>query len=98
MSDLNFAAFIERERQRLHAEREAIFNQQHKLEQKLGASNKEMRAIDAYEAAKAGKTTAPARQARAGGGRQTARRGSRREALLSLIRENPPGLARGEIL
>ena len=50
-----FQNFIARDRERLHAEREAIFNQQHELEGKLAAINSEMRAIDAYEAAKSGK-------------------------------------------
>ena len=44
MSDGNFADFIARDRDRLHAEREAIFNQQHELEGKLAAINTEMRA------------------------------------------------------
>src|SRR5713101_2420501 len=71
-----FQDFITRDRERLHAEREAIFNQQHELEGKLAAINNEMRAIDAYEAAKSGKAT-PARQT---GTRRApqARRGSRR--------------------
>ena len=67
--DESFSTFISRERERLHAEREAIFNQQHELEQKLAAINNEMRAIDAYEAAKTGKPTPAPRQVR--GGRQT---------------------------
>jgi hypothetical protein len=94
MSD-TFQDFITRDRGRLHAEREAIFNQQHELEGKLAAINNEMRAIDAYEAAKAGKT-APARPA---GMRRTsrARSGSKREQLLQVIREGG-GLTRGEIL
>ena len=91
-----FQDFITRDRERLHAEREAIFNQQHELEGKLAAINNEMRAIDAYEAAKSGKAT-PARQT---GTRRApqARRGSRRESVLRVIAENPGGLARGEIL
>jgi hypothetical protein len=91
-----FQEFITRERERLHAEREQIFNQQHELEQKLMAINNEMRAIDAYEAAKTGKT--PVRQVGAGRGQPRARRGSKREQLLQLIRQNPDGLARKDIL
>ncbi len=94
MSDGNFADFITRERERLHAEREAIFNQQHELEQKLAAINNEMRAIDAYEAAKSGKAP-PA--TRAGTGRGGGRRGSKREQLLEVIKSGG-GLSRGEIL
>jgi hypothetical protein len=99
MADMNFADFIARERERLHAEREQVFNQQHELETKLAAINNELSAIDAYEAARSGRTAAPVRQTRGGATRRTTmRRGSRREVLLALIRENPAGLSRGEIL
>ncbi len=60
MTDENFSAYIQRERERLHAEREGIFNQQQELENKLADINRELAAIDAYEAAKAGKAP-PAR-------------------------------------
>ena len=89
-----FETFIASERERLNKAREAIFNQQHELETKLAAINNEMRAIDAYEAAKSGKAVA-ARQA---GRRATrARSGSKREQLLQVIRDGH-GLTRGEIL
>ncbi|HEX3860655.1 MAG TPA: hypothetical protein VHY35_03085 [Stellaceae bacterium] len=98
MSDENFAGFIQRERERLHGEREAIYNQQHQLEGKLDAINRELVAIEAYESAKSGKQPSPrqARTPRTGGSR--ARRGSKREALLDLIKNNAAGLTRGEIL
>ena len=89
----NFSEFISRERDRLRAEREQIFSQQKELTRRLDAVNREFDAIEAYETAKTGKA---ARQAPAG--RQPrARRGSRREALLELIRQSD-GLSRGEIL
>jgi hypothetical protein len=94
MDDVRFADVMQQERERLHREREEIFNQQQELENRLAALNREFEAIDAYEAAKSGK---PARQSR-GGRAQRARRGSRREALLEVIRGNPEGLKRGEIL
>ena len=56
-----------------------------------------MAAIEAYELAKTGKQAAAGRQAR-GGGRPRARRGSKREQLLDLIRQHPDGLARKDIL
>jgi len=91
--DGNFPEFISRERDRLRAEREQIFNQQKELQRKLDAVNREFAAIEVYETAKTGKA---ARQAPAG--RQPrARRGSRREALLELIRQGD-GLSRGELL
>ena len=93
--DDTFQTFVERERARLHSEREAIFSQQQALEDKLSALNRELAAIEAYENAKTGKATArttPTR--RAGGG---SRRGSKREALMQIIRDGH-GLSRGEIL
>jgi hypothetical protein len=89
----NFPEYIARERDRLRTEREQIFSQQEELQRKLDAVNREYAAIEAYETAK---TSKAARQAPAG--RQSrARRGSRREALLELIRQSD-GLSRGEIL
>ncbi|HEX3953287.1 MAG TPA: hypothetical protein VHW90_06920 [Stellaceae bacterium] len=89
-----FSDFITRERERLTSEREAIFTAQHELEGKLTAINNEMTAIDAYEAAKSGKAAPAApRTRRASSGR----RGSKREALLEVIKSGG-GLSRGEIL
>ena len=91
--DGNFPEFISRERDRLRAERAQVFNQQKELTRKLDAVNREFAAIGAYETAKASKA---ARQASAGRQSRT-RRGSRREALLEIIRQSD-GLSRGEIL
>src|SRR3954449_3461080 len=91
--DGNFAEYIARERDRLRAEREQISSQQEDLQRKLDAVNRESAAIEAYETAKTGKA---ARQGPARRQRQ-ARRGSRREGLLELIRQSN-GLSRGEIL
>ncbi len=98
MPEETFEAFVARERERLGREREAIFTEQQALEHKLAAINREFAAIDAYEAAKAGR--APASPPRAGGSRRAAgaRRGSRREQLIALIRQHPEGLARKDIL
>jgi len=49
--------FAHTERERLNRTRAAIFKQQHELRAKLKAIDSEMRAIDAYEAAKRGKTS-----------------------------------------
>ena len=95
MSDENFATYMQRERDRLHAEREAIFTQQQELNKQLTEINREFAAIEAYEAAKTGK--APRGKSNAAGRQQRARRGSRREELLNLIREGN-GISRGEIL
>ena len=98
MAEQTFADFITRDRERLHAEREQIFNQQHELENKLADINRELSAIDAYEAAKTGKAPAAVRQARGARTRPQARRGSKHDALMQVIKDNPSGLTRGEIL
>src|SRR3954447_18148195 len=97
MDDVRFVEYIQQERERLHRQREEIFNQQQELENRLAALSREFEAIDAYEAAKTGKAVRSTRQS---GSRrtQTARRGSRRETLLEVIRGNPEGLKRGEII
>jgi len=97
MSDGNFAEYISRERDRLNAEREAIITQQRELDQRLSEINREFQAVGAYEAAKSGK--GPTRQTgtRKPSGVRQARRGSRREELMNLIRQGY-GLTRGEIL
>ena len=89
----NFSEFISRERDRLRAEREQVFTQQEELQRKLDAINREFDAIGAYETAKTGKAAQQARTDR----QPRARRGSRREALLELIRQSD-GLSRGELL
>src|SRR5215208_5664427 len=91
--DGNFAEYIARERERLHAEREQIFTQQEELQRQLEAVNREFAAIEAYEGAKTGKA---ARQ-QAPAGRQSRARRGRREGLLELIQQGN-GLSRGEIL
>ena len=93
MTDETFATFMQRERDRLHAEREQIFNQQQELEAKLADLNRELSAIDAYEAAKTGKPARATTTRRA----STGRAGSKREQLLEVIRA-ADGLARREIL
>lgn len=97
MTDGSFEDFINRERQRLQGEREAVFNQQHELENKLSEINRELAAIEAYESTKTGKPMSP-RQTSPRRGPQRGRRGSKREQLLELIRQNPEGLARKDIL
>jgi len=101
MAEETFAEFMTRERQRLHGERESIFKQQQELEGKLAEINRELSAIDAYEAAKLGKPAAPLprqRTPRTGTLRAMQRRGSKREQLLELIKQHPEGLARKDIL
>jgi len=98
MAEETFATFIARDRERLNKEREEISNQQHELKGKLDAVNRELAAIDAYEAAKSGKPRTPVKQVRASRPPSWGRSGSKREALVQLIQQNPSGLSRGEIL
>jgi hypothetical protein len=93
MSDDRFSDYIARERERLSREREEIASQRRELDNRFAAIDREFQALDAYQAAKTGKPS---------GGRRTqtqrqARRGSRREELLNLIRDGN-GLSRGDIL
>ena len=93
MSDDRFSDYIARERERLSREREEISNQRRELDNRLAEIDREFQALDVYQVAKTGKPS---------GGRRTrmqprARRGSRREELLNLIRDGN-GLSRREIL
>jgi len=96
MPDEQFSDYIRRERDRLNAEREAIRAQQRELQQQLAEIDRGFQAVSAYEAAKSGKGSRQAGARPAGSPRQ-ARRGSKREDLLNIIRQGN-GLTRGEIL
>jgi hypothetical protein len=54
---VSVSQFAHTERERLNRIRAAIFKRQHELQAKLEAIDSEMHAIDAYEAAKKGKTS-----------------------------------------
>jgi hypothetical protein len=93
VSDDSFSDYVARERERLNREREEIAGQRRELDNRFAEIDREFQALDTYQAAKTGKPS---------GGRRTqtqprARRGSRREELLNLIREGN-GLSRGDIL
>ena len=110
MGEVRFADVMRRERERLNREREELSNQHKDLENKLAEINRELAAIDVYEAAKTGKAETPSQQppgqrkSRATIRQSSAeprvrlRAGTRREALLKIIGENPNGLSRGDIL
>jgi hypothetical protein len=109
MDDVRFADVMQRERERLSHERDEILNQQRELDNKLTEITRELAAIDAYEAAKTGKAAMPARRPPApkqseatteelpAESRPRPQPGTRREALLQVIGDNPNGLSRGEI-
>ena len=93
MAEPTCADFIARERERLHAEREQIFNQRHELEGKLADINRELGAIDAYEAAKTGKLVM--RQQTAARRAPQARRGSKRDQLCNSSKTTRAGSFEG---
>ena len=109
MDDMRFADVMRRERERLNHECDEILNQQKELDNKLTEVTRELAAIDAYEAAKTGTAAMPAQQPPApekseatieelsAEPRPRPQPGTRREALLRVIREHPNGLSRGEI-
>ena len=109
MGEIRFADVMRRERERLNREREELSNQHKDLEHKLTEIDRELAAIDAYEAAKTSGAAAPRRQGGGSGTRGTSRTqpsaeprprpqvGSKRDAVLEVIKESPNGLRRGEI-
>jgi hypothetical protein len=84
-------AFITEQRDALLQQREHIFNQQQELQKQLDEVNDMLAKFDVFE----GKAVRPA----AGRARRaaSARRGSKRQELLNVIRQGN-GLSRGEIL
>jgi hypothetical protein len=100
---LSLHEFMENERTRLNAERKSIVEQQRELEKKLADIDRERAAIAAYEITRSGKFAPVQKPAT----RRTPRkrlasastpRGSKSSAIFSLIRENPSGLNRAEII
>jgi hypothetical protein len=98
MSDDSFETYIQRERDRLNAEREAVIMQQRELDKRLADINKKFQAIDAYEATKTGKSVARQRTRGRSGGQRQPRRGSRRESILEALKQAGAGLSRGELI
>ena len=96
-----FADVIRNERQILNRERD-------ELQKRLAEVERELAAIDAYETAtgkaksastqKARSRRAPTKKTKRNQPKAATRRGAKREALLQVLRENPEGLRRSEIL
>ena len=95
---VDFQALIEKERERLTKLAEDYHAQIAEIQGKLAEVHREMRAITAYEEAKLDKP-APVRTPRAPRTASTERapRGSKREELIALVRDNP-NISRGDIL
>jgi hypothetical protein len=82
-------AFITKQRETLLKEREVIFAEQKALQVRLGAVNEALAKFDVFEGKPARTTSRRAPQSR---------RGSKRDGIMQIIKENPGGLTRGEIL
>jgi hypothetical protein len=84
-------AFMTQQRGTLLKERDGILAEQKALKGRLDAVNEVLAKFDSFEgkgsARKTGARNAP-----------RARNGSRREAILAVVAENPDGLTRGELL
>lgn len=85
-----FAEFVAKERDRIGGELARLRLERSKIGDAMFAAEKELGAIAAYETAKTGK---PAKAP----GQRASRSGSKREELLTVIR-NHDGLNRGELL
>jgi hypothetical protein len=86
-------AFITKQRDALLQQRESISTQQHELQQQLDAVNAMLAKFDVFEGKATASRTPAGRTRRA----TTARRGSKRDELMQVIRAGN-GLSRGEIL
>ena len=94
MAQETFETFIARERDRLSKKREDILGRQRKLEEELDGIERELLAIDAYEAAKRGKL--PGRRRASGGTR--APRGERKAKVLAALSNRKDGMTRGDVI
>lgn len=98
----DFAMFVQTERTRLMKAREDTLNQMQIIQAHIEEIDTELRAIEAYVATKEGRApvSAPARgpskmrKARRTGGRK----GAIREELISLIKAEPQGLTRADLI
>ncbi len=93
--EVTFADYVTSERERLGEERRKINDNIAYFQGLLDVVDRDLAAVDAYEAAKLGKPVAH------GGGTANvtrARRGSRREAILQAVRAAPAGMSRGDII
>jgi len=97
MAEPSFADSIAKERERLRTKREGILAEQQKLTEQLHELDRELKAIDAYEAVKQGKDALPRTPRSASNGSRPPR-GEKRELLVQLLAQHPDGLARGEII
>lgn len=81
----DFAEAMKAERTRLTAEKQTLAGQIDDLKADMAGLDKELKAIDAYERAKSGTTTAK-------------RRSGIRQDVLEVIKKVPNGISRGDII
>lgn len=86
-----FEAFIAKERERLTKKRADVLEARTEVDRQLAEIDREMAAIQAYEDVKQGKPVRSSTDTRT-------RRGSKRDALLILIRNATDGITRADIL
>ena len=89
-----FETLVARERERLEATKGEVMERRKALDEEIAAIDKEMAAVNAYDAVKRGKAVPGA--SAGGGGR--APRGSRQEGLLEIIEKHPEGIGRSGLL
>ena len=85
-------SFISRERKRLQKAREDALSRRQRVEDEITTIDRELKAMDAYHAVKHGETKRRTRRPSPGP------RGSKRQQILELIKQNPDGLSRGDII
>jgi hypothetical protein len=90
MAEQTFETFVKKEQQRLAKLREDALDRRKSIDDELAGIDKEMKAINAYVAAKTGK---PPRATGTG-----KRRTGQREAILAVVNKHPDGIARANIL
>ena len=93
MAQETFETFMAKERERLTKTRENVVQRQRKLAEELDAVDKELMAIDAYEAVKLGKM--PMKRRTTG---SRAPRGEVRGKVLACVTGKGNGLTRSEII
>ena len=99
----DFATFVQNERARLTNQREDTVNQMQIVQARLDEIDREMRAIEAYVAAKEGRAPIPAfakepPKGQASRRRGVGRRGGIRDEILALIKGESQGMTRADII
>ena len=86
----DFEEFVRNEREKLNQRRDELRRQRDDVDRQIQEVEKEFAAVDAYERVKTGKSTAPATGSR--------RRTGVRQNVLEVVKRNPGGISRADIL